>query len=83
MKGPHYKIDFDALSLFIRKNGEIAYEDDILAILRRYDSDEDAKLSYIEFVNAILPNDINKRTSVNRSSKKLRPSPNSQLGSPA
>ena len=31
------------------------YEDDILYVLRKFDLDQDAKLSYEEFSNAILP----------------------------
>ena len=44
-------IDFDMLSRFIAKNGESMSADDILAILRRYDADMDAKLSFKEFIN--------------------------------
>lgn len=63
-KGPSYEIDYDSINKFIRRNGEHLYEDDILAILRRFDKDGDARLSYVEFVNAVLPNNINKRLSL-------------------
>lgn len=43
------------------RNGESLYEDDILAIMRRFDKDGDAKLSYVEFVAAVLPNRISKK----------------------
>ncbi len=52
----------------MKRNGEHLYEDDILAILRRFDKDGDARLSYIEFVNAILPNNINKRLALKKNS---------------
>ena len=43
------------LQKFVNRNGETLYEDDILAILRRYDADEDARLSYQEFASIIMP----------------------------
>jgi len=46
-------------------------EDDILAILRRYDNDGDGKISYLEFVNAILPADSSKRLGLSKSEKKM------------
>jgi Ca2+-binding EF-hand superfamily protein len=54
----------------VRRNGEYLYEDDILAILRRFDKDGDARLSYVEFVNAVLPNNINKRLALKLNSPK-------------
>ena len=54
MLGPDHKIDFEVLSRFIRRNGEILYEDDILCILRKYDLDNDARLNYEEFANVVL-----------------------------
>ena len=57
--GSGQPIDFDQLRGFIRKNGENITEDDILCVLKRYDKDQDAKLSYQEFASAILPSYAN------------------------
>lgn len=50
-------IDLDAIYLFFKRNHIIASESDILALLRRADTDGDGKLTYSEFVDAISPSD--------------------------
>lgn len=48
-------IDRLQLRDFLERNGLSAYQDDIDAILRRLDIDADERLSYTEFVEAVLP----------------------------
>ena len=48
---------------FVRRNGLSMFEDDIDAILRRFDGDGDAQLSYSEFVEGILPTEPSYRPS--------------------
>ena len=43
------KIDSFALSSFLKNNGHFASEKELLSIIRRIDTDGDAKLSYEEF----------------------------------
>ena len=50
------------------------FADDILALLRRFDKDGDAKLSYREFVDSILPININYRTSLSKKSHRRKES---------
>ena len=43
---------------FIAHFGMYASEDDINSILRRLDTDDDEQLSYIEFVEALIPSNL-------------------------
>ena len=47
------------------------YEDDILAVMRRYDQDSDARLSFKEFSEAILPSKTKLRKSIIRESQAI------------
>lgn len=40
---------------FLRNNGHIAHQEDFDAIFRRLGKDSDLRLSYMEFVDAIMP----------------------------
>ena len=48
-------IDFDSLFSYLNNNEQLAQEDDIISIICRLDQDMDCKISYIEFINGILP----------------------------
>ena len=48
-------IDFSLLKKFFKSCGKIIKEDDLIPILRRIDRDDDGKVSYEEFVEAIKP----------------------------
>eukprot|EP00743_Colponemidia_sp_Colp-15_P002650 GILK01002872.1.p1 GENE.GILK01002872.1~~GILK01002872.1.p1 ORF type:complete len:586 (-),score=91.06 GILK01002872.1:92-1849(-) len=45
----------DALRVFFNRNGYNPYEEDVLCLMRRLDKDADGRLSYLEFVDAVLP----------------------------
>jgi Ca2+-binding EF-hand superfamily protein len=51
------RVDYDALYDFCQKNNISVIEKDIIALLRRVDTDRDGRLTYTEFCNAILPAD--------------------------
>jgi Ca2+-binding EF-hand superfamily protein len=51
------RCDFDAIYSFLSKNGIPVIEKDVLAILRRVDTDRDARCTYSEFCEAVLPAD--------------------------
>jgi len=48
-------LDIDSLYIFLKKNKVPASENDVLALLRRADHDNDGKLSYTEFTRMIVP----------------------------
>lgn len=50
-------IDFENLEFYLRRNGAVFQEEDVVAFIQRYDRDLDCKLSYMEFMDAILPFD--------------------------
>jgi hypothetical protein len=41
------------LKRFLRKNGHYATDDELVAILRRFDTNEDSKISYNEFIDGL------------------------------
>lgn len=43
------------LIAFLRKNGFLPYQEDIDDIFRRLDTNKDDRLSYLEFVEGVLP----------------------------
>jgi len=43
------------LKPYLRKNGYLAYDEDLVAFIRRLDKDGDAQLSYVEFIEGIIP----------------------------
>ena len=45
-QGPEMRADYYDLNNFIKNNGEIMPEEDVMSILRRYDKDGDAKISF-------------------------------------
>lgn len=51
-------VDFDLLYVFFKRNGVSATETEILALLRRGDKNVDGKLSYSEFYNVIVSQDV-------------------------
>jgi hypothetical protein len=53
-RGPDYPIDFKALTNFIKKTGEEISEEEVFAILRRFDRDLDAKLNLEEFKSIVV-----------------------------
>jgi len=67
-------VDLDSIYLFLKRNKIIVSESDILSLLRRCDKDGDGKLSYAEFVDAILPTDPYYRVSVKESAVREKPS---------
>ena len=46
-------IDYDSLSRFLRKNGFLPNQADLVASVRRLDWDEDGRLSYAEFADGL------------------------------
>eukprot|EP00826_Nyctotherus_ovalis_P055565 TRINITY_DN738_c0_g5_i1.p1 TRINITY_DN738_c0_g5~~TRINITY_DN738_c0_g5_i1.p1 ORF type:complete len:481 (+),score=88.68 TRINITY_DN738_c0_g5_i1:324-1766(+) len=50
-------IGFENLEFYLRRNGAVFQEEDVVAFIQRYDRDLDCKLSYMEFMDAILPFD--------------------------
>lgn len=50
-------VDLDAIYIFLKRNHIVTSESDILALLRRADTDNDGKLTYSEFADAITPAD--------------------------
>lgn len=56
-------ITVDKLYSFLRRNGISVFEEDMDAILRRLDTDADGRLSYSEFIEAVLPSEPTYRPS--------------------
>ena len=50
-------LDHEALYGFFQRNKMIVSDDDVLALLRRIDKDQDGRVSYAEFVDAVMPAD--------------------------
>jgi Ca2+-binding EF-hand superfamily protein len=48
-------IDFTSLRNFFRAQGKLAKDDDIVCILRRIDRDDDGRITYEDFVEAVRP----------------------------
>ena len=48
-------IDEQALRRFLKKIGHSPVKDELIAIMRRFDLDGDAKISFNEFVEALTP----------------------------
>lgn len=48
-------VDYTNLRSFFKRQGKIVKDDDIVAILRRIDRDDDGKLTYEEFAAALRP----------------------------
>lgn len=48
-------IDIDSIYIFLKRNKVLVSENDVLILLRSLDQDNDGKLSYSEFVRALLP----------------------------
>lgn len=48
-------VDWQQLRDFLLRNGLGGYQDDVDAIIRRLDADNDGRLSYTEFVDGVLP----------------------------
>eukprot|EP00331_Platyophrya_macrostoma_P021349 CAMPEP_0176446816 /NCGR_PEP_ID=MMETSP0127-20121128/24576_1 /TAXON_ID=938130 /ORGANISM="Platyophrya macrostoma, Strain WH" /LENGTH=546 /DNA_ID=CAMNT_0017832973 /DNA_START=42 /DNA_END=1682 /DNA_ORIENTATION=- len=48
-------IDYTNLRSFFKRQGKLVKDDDVVAILRRIDRDDDGKLTYEEFAAAIRP----------------------------
>jgi len=48
-RGPEHSISPEQLLKFIKRNGETFYDEDILSLMRRFDKDGDARLSFTEF----------------------------------
>ena len=55
-------ITFDILAAYLKKRGTNAQAEDVAAFMRRVDQDLDCKISYNEFVAAMLPVDPKTRT---------------------
>lgn len=78
-------IDRDSMFSFLRRHEYAVLDDDLDAIYRRLDNDEDGLISYGEFSNGVLPNDPYRASGglassvgfgeVRRSSSPLRRSP--------
>jgi len=51
-------INFENLDHYLTKNGAVFQEEDVVAFIQRYDKDFDCRLSYMEFMDAILPFDF-------------------------
>ena len=50
-------LDHETLYQFFRSNKITVSDDDVLALLRRLDKDQDGKVSYAEFVDSVMPAD--------------------------
>jgi len=48
-------IDKKNLKSFLRKHGHLATNEEVIAIIRRMDLDADARLSKVEFIEGIKP----------------------------
>ena len=74
------KVDYESLKMFFRHQASFPYDEELIAILRRIDKDDDGIIRYDEYAEAIEPVDMTlkdtiKPTSVRYSSPLKRSSP--------
>ena len=74
------KVDYDILKMFFKHQASFPYDEELIAILRRLDKDDDGLIRYDEYAEAVEPADITlkdtiKPTLVRYSSPLKRSSP--------
>ena len=78
-------VDNDSLYIFLKRWNRMINEDDIIAIFRRVDLDNDGKISYNEFIESILPSTVPHTVNYHHNSTPVRsrsPVPNRKVNSP-
>lgn len=75
-------LDHETIYQFFQRNKIIASDDDVLALLRRLDKDQDGRISYAEFVDGVTPVDPYSRAPAARATERSSPRSRSIHASP-